>query len=263
MKTLVAAVLLVAALLLALYHTNSFPFTTLLTTTTTSTTTTTTSTTTTTLFEPGMIPAGFSADNVTDEAVEWLERRTFELVNEERTERGLSELKWNEEVAAVCRAHSRNMAENGFFSHTGSDGLNVSGRLKGAELYYWNMSGENILMESGVDYYALNLLGMVRNVEYKTLEELAQSAVVGWMNSTGHRENILKPEFDESAMGVYVLQGTMGESLGTSHSNVSYYFTQDFITRIDCGYKDGQCCRTAGYMPWCYVPWKCENGICG
>jgi hypothetical protein len=83
--------------------------------------------------------------------------------------------------------------------------------------------------------------------------------VISWMNSTGHRENILASEFDESAMGIYVLQGNMGDS---SYMNVTYYFTQDFITRIPCGYVNSSCCMTTGYLPWCYVPWECRNGIC-
>ncbi len=253
---------LITSLIIALYHTTTFPFTALQTTTTTIISRTTTSTTTTLLSATNFSAADLLAKEVTADAIGWLEQRTFELVNEERTAQGLDELKWNDGIARVCRLHSRNMAENGFFSHTGLDGLNVSGRLKSAGIYYWNMSGENILMESGVDYYTLNLLGMIRKVEYKTFEELAHEAVQGWMNSTGHRENILKTEFDESAMGVYVLQGTMGERLGTSQSNVSYYFTQNFITRVECGYKDGECCTTTGYLPWCYVPWKCKNKIC-
>lgn len=236
----VTAVLLVAALLLALYHTNTFPFTTLLTTTTT--TSTTTSTTTTTTIPP---------ENNT---IEWLEQRTFELVNEERTGRGLDALKWNDEILTVCRLHGADMAENGFFSHTGSGGSNVSGRLRSAGIYYWNASGENIFMTGGVDYYTMNLLRQVKEIKYKTFEELAQAAVVGWMNSTGHRENILAAWYDESAVGIYVLN--------ESALNISYYFTQDFITRAACGYKGGECCRGPGYVS-CYVPWKCENGMCG
>jgi len=180
-------------------------------------------------------------------------------VNEERTTRGLGELKWNDEVATVCRAHSEDMAVHGFFSHTGSDGSNTSVRLKSAELYYWNLSGENILMQSGIDYYTTNFLGKIKKVEYKTFEEIAHEAAEGWMNSTSHRENILTAGFDESGMGVYVLEGALDKS---SFSNVSYYFTQDFITRVDCGYKGGSCCKTVGYLPWCYVPWKCANNVC-
>jgi len=243
MKTLITVVLLVAALAVIFYYTIPSPATTIDTTTTTTTvapTTTTTTTTTTTQPE--------------NNTVEWLEQRTFDLVNEERVKYGLNELKWNNEILTVCRLHGADMAENDFFSHTGSDGSNVSGRLMNAGIYYLNSSGENIFMTGGVDYYTLNLLRQVKEITYKSFEELAQSAVVGWMNSSGHRENILAAWYDESAVGIYVLN--------ESALNISYYFTQNFITRVVCGYKGGECCTTAGYLPWCYVPWQCVNGIC-
>lgn len=273
MKTLVLSILILTLIMAAIFYyissyeiatnttleTTSSTTTVQITTTTTQVTTTTTQITTTTQAITNFSVANISADDVTNEAIAWLEKRTFELVNEERMMHGLDELKWNEEVAQVCRAHSKDMAEAGFFSHTGSDGSNVSVRLKGAEIYYWNLIAENILMESGIDYYAMNLLGMIKKVEYKTFEELAQEAVDGWMNSTGHMKNILEGGFDESAIGVYVLQTMLS---GSSYLNVSYYFTQDFITRIECGYKGGPCCETVGYLPWCYVPWKCVAGVC-
>ena len=50
-------------------------------------------------------------------------------------------------------------------------------------------------------------------------------------------------------MGVYVF-------------NDSYYFTQDFIVRTDCGYTGGPCCQKTGYYPWCYVPLTCTGNVC-
>src|SRR5688572_22697827 len=51
-----------------------------------------------------------------------LERRIFDILNAERRSQGLADLEWNDEVAAVARLHSQNMAEEKFFSHRGSDG---------------------------------------------------------------------------------------------------------------------------------------------
>ena len=76
---------LIASLIIALYHTTTFPFTALQTTTTTTSTTTTTTT----------IPP----ENNT---IEWLEQRTFELVNEERVKYGLNELRWSNDIVDVC-----------------------------------------------------------------------------------------------------------------------------------------------------------------
>lgn len=216
----------------------------------TTTTTTATATTTTTMPYAGSASiAGIAASNASAENVAWLERRTFDLVNDERASRGIAALKWNDAVAGVARAHSADMAANAFFSHAGSNGTTASSRLQSGGVWYWNSSAENILMESGVSYYRVNILGMVKYTEYNTFEQLAQNATGGWMNSTGHRENILNAALDETGVGVHAF-------------NDSYYFTQDFITRVDCGYNGGPCCVEAGYRPWCYSSWSCSDGTC-
>jgi uncharacterized protein YkwD len=194
----------------------------------------------------GIMPASV----VDNETLLWLEDRTFTLVNAERERSGLVPLRWNEGVADVARMHSKDMAFNNYFSHTGSDGSNVSARLADGNVTYWNESGENILREGGVDYYIVNLLGTVVQTRYKTYEDLAANATLGWMNSPSHRENILNPDFDESGMGVWAFNG-------------SFYLTQDFITRTSCGFAGGPCCHTTGYFPWCYAPLRCKQDFCG
>ena len=189
------------------------------------------------------------ASNETNGTLEWLEKRTFDLVNYERTSRGLNALKWNEEIAEVCRMHSKDMADNNFFSHTGSDGSNSSYRLFRSGVYYWNLTGENIAKVSSMESYIVNSRGEIIKKNYRSLEEIAQTAVEGWMNSPEHRTNILRSEFDEAGMGVYEF-------------NESYYFTQNFIRRVQCGYKGGHCCETEGYLPWCYEPWECVDNGC-
>ena len=171
----------------------------------------------------------------------WLEKRTFDLVNDERAGMGLERLLWNEEIADVCRLHSKDMADHYYLFnesvynvHTGSDGSNSSYRLIRDGVLYWNLTGENVAM------IQTTRMGM---------EEVAQEAVEGWMDSPTHRANILRPEFDEAGMGART-------------SNDTYYFTQDFIGRVTCGYKQSFCCYTKGYEPWCYNPWRCVDGVC-
>ncbi|HEY0659459.1 MAG TPA: CAP domain-containing protein, partial [Pyrinomonadaceae bacterium] len=53
-----------------------------------------------------------------------LEKQTFDLINEKRREQGLKPLEWNESIAKIARLHSRDMANNKFFSHAGNDGSN-------------------------------------------------------------------------------------------------------------------------------------------
>jgi len=189
------------------------------------------------------------AANETNDTLEWLEKRVFDLVNYERTSRGLHGLKWDEEIAEVCRLYSKDMADNDFFSHTGSDGSNSTDRLLRGGVYYWNLTGENIAKVSIIESYLVNTRGEVVETRYKTFEQLAQDAVDGWMESPNHRANVLHSEFDEAGMGV-------------AEFNDSYYFTENFIVRVHCGFKGGACCETSGHLPWCYTPWKCEANVC-
>ncbi len=73
-----------------------------------------------------------------------LERNVFELLNGERRSQGLPALEWSDEVAAVARLHSQNMAEEKFFSHRGSDGSMVDDRADRLGLGAWRTIGENI-----------------------------------------------------------------------------------------------------------------------
>ena len=133
-------------------------------------------------------------------AVESLERRVFDLVNERRIEAGLPPLAWNKEAASAARVHSANMAALNFFSHTGTDGKNVSARAASAGLTSWHLIGENIATNRG-------------------FKSPLESAVQSWMNSPGHRENILKGAWHETGIGVAVkVDGT-------------YFFTQVFVLK--------------------------------
>jgi uncharacterized protein YkwD len=210
------------------------------TTTTTIPTTTTMLTTTTTTTVP------------LDTDIAWLEQKIHELVNAERQVQGLHNLTWNSEVATVARIHSEDMSINDYFAHTNLQGLNDSDRLKTAGIYYWNVSGENLIKISRVERFYMNSLGDIVNIDYKEWEDFAEECVEGWMNSTGHRANILYPNYNEAGVGAV-------------YNNDTYYYfiTQDFITRTDCGYYEGSCCPAEfPYLPWCYVPYECTDEIC-
>ncbi|MCQ0093499.1 CAP domain-containing protein [Roseovarius sp. M141] len=82
--------------------------------------------------------------------------------------------------AALTRAaggHARDMAQNGFFSHTGSDGSGIGDRARAAG-YGFCFIAENIAQGQG------------------SLDEV----MTGWMNSTGHRRNILSEGAREFAL---------------------------------------------------------------
>lgn len=130
----------------------------------------------------------------------YLERQVFELINLKRMEYGLKPLIWNEQSASVARIHSVNMAEYKFFSHRGLDGKTVDMRADSIGLKKWRMIGENIASVRGY------------NQPFKQV-------INCWMNSPGHRENILREKWRESGVGVAVAPD------GT------YYFTQVFLKK--------------------------------
>jgi uncharacterized protein YkwD len=102
----------------------------------------------------------------------------FELVNEERRERGIPELILREDVIPVARAHARDMWERQYFGHVSPDGKSVVERLH----------------EAGVEF---TLVG-----ENLALAPTLTTAHNGLMNSEGHRRNILDPEFKRVGVGV-------------------------------------------------------------
>jgi uncharacterized protein YkwD len=134
------------------------------------------------------------------ETVPTLEHEAFKLINAQRAVQGLPQLTWSDEVAKVARAHSQNMAGYKFFSHQGLDGLMVNGRADQAGLNKWRAIGENIAFMRGYQHPA-------------------EFAVECWMESVSHRENLLRADWKESAIGV------------AQASDGSYYFTQVFLIR--------------------------------
>ncbi|MBF2014650.1 MAG: pre-peptidase C-terminal domain-containing protein [Rivularia sp. T60_A2020_040] len=121
------------------------------------------------------------------------------LTNDYRTEHGLQPLTLNMELSKSAQLHSEDMAVSDFFSHTGSNGTRVSDRTKSAG-YQSPYVGENIA------------------AGYMSAEEVVR----GWMNSPGHRENILNPNYKEIGIGYHYLADDTGEV------NYNRYWTQDF-----------------------------------
>ncbi|HVE59681.1 MAG TPA: CAP domain-containing protein [Pyrinomonadaceae bacterium] len=127
-----------------------------------------------------------------------LERLVFALINKKRTENNLQPLLWSEQAAQAARLHSKNMSLYNFFSHIGLDGKRVDGRADLVGLKNWRMIGENIAYNRGYG---------------SPIERVIES----WMNSSGHRENLLNKNWRETGVGINVTKD------GT------YYFTQVFV----------------------------------
>jgi uncharacterized protein YkwD len=106
------------------------------------------------------------------------EKELFTLVNDERTSRGLLPLVWDSQIATVSRAHSTDMIERRYFSHTSPNGEGPSARLK----------------ENGVPFTVA-----AENVALASSSLVAHQML---MSSESHRKNILSPDFTRIGIGV-------------------------------------------------------------
>jgi uncharacterized protein YkwD len=125
-------------------------------------------------------------------SVEAESSRSLTLINSERAQEGLSPLKWNERLAKTAQRHADLLARNRQLSHQFTGEAPLQQRLAGVGLRF-GKAGENV---------AVNLD--------------AQSAHLAFMHSSGHRANILNPDFNE--VGVAAVSD--GDLL---------YFVEDFV----------------------------------
>ncbi|MFE9483159.1 CAP domain-containing protein [Streptomyces spororaveus] len=112
------------------------------------------------------------------------------LVNQERASAGCPAVSLNAKLTKAAQDHSADMASHSNMSHTGSDGSDPGTRITRAG-YAWSTYGENVAYG------------------YSTPEKVME----GWMNSQGHRENILNCSFKEIGIGL---------------AQPGSYWTQDF-----------------------------------
>ena len=136
------------------------------------------------------------------------ERKAFVLHNQIRRDRDLRPFCVHPKLQKAARAHSQDMIERDYFSHDTKGGATFEERMKKfgytPDGYGYYSVGENIAYGSG------------------TFGE-PDSIMRGWMNSDGHRHNILNGRFREVGIGTYT--GTW-----QGHDGVSMY-TADFGTR--------------------------------
>lgn len=127
-------------------------------------------------------------EDATDREVEEL---ADALSNVQRREAGLPELEYDETLRDIGRAHSQQMSELDFFSHEDPEGRGPGDRLHGWHRRLVGEAGENIWMCR--DCWRGNPDALVDTMLFGSN---------GWMNSPGHRANILRGSFTHVAIGV-------------------------------------------------------------
>lgn len=108
------------------------------------------------------------------------EVKLFELTNQERKKKDVAPLKLNPALSKLARAHAENMARQGKLEHV-LDEKDPYDRMRDAG-YKYMTAGENIA--------------------YDRKDAKVASVLEGWMESKGHAENILSPQYTEIGIGI-------------------------------------------------------------
>lgn len=124
------------------------------------------------------------------------QQQILSLVNVERSKAGLKPLTLNSQLNQAAQNHTNDMISKGYFSHNSPTGSTMVSRVN-AVGYRYSTIGENIAAGSST----------------------ASATMTQWMNSPGHRANILNPNFRE-----------LGVGYGPSNDQYRYYWTQVFGT---------------------------------
>jgi uncharacterized YkwD family protein len=141
--------------------------------------------------EPAARPATDNSAKVASSHPAADENLILKQVNTERANAGLAPLTIDMRLVQTARAKSQDMIDNGYFDHNSPDLGSPFDQMKRAGISY-NHAGENIAGNSS-----------------------AVRAMEDWMNSPGHRANILNPDFTHIGIGV-VDGGPYGKML-TQH----------------------------------------------
>ena len=134
-------------------------------------------------------PDNSTEDNSTNADTNFMaavETAIYNKVNEERAKAGVPALTYNTVMQKYARIKSQDMGDNNYFSHEDLNGNLITTQMKNDGVSYkaW---GENIAYIGG-------------NV---SADALAEQFMTNWMNSSGHRANILSTNFSSIGVGVY------------------------------------------------------------
>jgi hypothetical protein len=128
-------------------------------------------------------------------------QRIVELTNQERAKAGLLPLKWNDTLAAAATSHAQDMAERGYLAHVSPEGSTAPERARAAGYSAYG---------SGHVYVGENLARAYSDPD---------ALVTAWMESPGHRQNMLWAQYREIGVAVVV------------RSNGTLYWAQVFGSR--------------------------------
>lgn len=151
-----------------------------------------------------LIPVPISNTNIVTESssINEIELKIHEMINKQRQQNGISALTFDSKLGDIARKHSQDMESNNFFEHTNLNDETLTDRAtndgyicyKDYGSYYTNGIAENIFMSTDVPI-------LFRD------KRIASDVVNSWMNSPGHRKNILTQTYDREGIGVSISFG--------------------------------------------------------
>jgi uncharacterized protein YkwD len=124
-------------------------------------------------------------------------------INSVRAKAGCGPLKLNKALMAAADGHARNMAEQDFFSHKDKSGRGITGRVRN-QGYRYGLVAENIAAG----------------------QESPNEAVQAWLDSPGHRKNILNCKFRDT--GIAMVYQPDDKPLRGQRMSLRYYWVQVF-----------------------------------
>lgn len=143
---------------------------------------------------PGMIYAGQKITIPNAAPLSSYEKEVIRLTNLERTKRGLPALTENWQLSRVARYKSQDMIDKNYFAHNSP-----------------TYGSPFTMMQS----FGLKFSSAGENIAYN--QKTPQEVVTAWMNSEGHRANILSPSYSQIGVGA------------AKKANGSLYWTQEFM----------------------------------
>lgn len=131
-------------------------------------------------------PSVDNGTNISTNFMAQVEQAIFNKVNEERAKAGVPALTYNTTMEKYARMKSQDMGDNNYFSHEDLSGNLITTQMKKDGVTYraW---GENIAYVGGMT----------------DPNAIADKIMTNWMNSSGHRANILSTNFSSIGVGVY------------------------------------------------------------
>jgi len=116
------------------------------------------------------------------------------LINEQRKSNGLTPLSWNPKLAQASLNHSTDMANRDYFEHNDPEGHDF--------VYRYSQVGFDCQIPISSSEYSEGGENIMFLDGYLGEKTVASQTVTGWMNSAGHRANILTSYFQSEGIGV-------------------------------------------------------------